>query len=160
MTLKKIFKNKVLSPLLAFLKQGMSPHKLSLTLALGLIFGVMPFLGISTSLLVLIAIILKLNIPAIQLVNYAAYVIQITLFVPFLKSGQFIFNGPELPFELSNVIGMLQTQFWGTLEAIWEINLLGVATWAIIAIPGGFGIYHFSRSFFTKQQQKLQLELV
>jgi len=137
----------------------MSPHKLSLTLALGIIFGIIPFMGISTYLLLLIAIVFRLNIPAIQLVNYVAYVAQITLFVPFLKSGQLIFNGPELPFDLSNVIGMLQTQFWVTIEAIWEINLLGVATWAIIAIPGGFGIYYLSRSFFSKQQQKLQLEL-
>ena len=137
----------------------MSPHKLALTLAIGFIFGIIPFMGISTYLLILIAIVLRLNIAAIQLVNYAAYIIQITLFVPFLKSGQFIFNGPELPFELSNVLSMLQAHFWETIEAIWEINLLGIATWAIIAIPGGFGIYYLSRPFFTKQQQKLQLEL-
>ncbi len=148
-----------MQPLLGFLSQGMSPHKLALTLAFGIVFGIIPFFGISTYLLIVIAIIFKLNIPAIQLVNYAAYVIQITLFVPFLKSGQYLFGGHELPFDISNIIEMLQEHFWKTIEAIWEINLMGIAMWAIIAIPGGLGIYYLSRPFFVKQQLKLQPKL-
>lgn len=137
----------------------MSPEKLALTLALGIIFGIMPFMGVTTYILALLAIILKLNIPAIQLVNYAMYILQITLFVPFLKSGQYVFGGPELPFELSNVISMLKNHFWSTLEALWQVNLLGVLMWVIVAIPVGIGIYYLSLPFFTKQQKKLVPQL-
>ncbi len=143
--------------MLGFLSQGMSPHKLSLTLAFGIVFGIIPFMGVSTYLLIVIAIIFKLNIPAIQLVNYAAYIIQITLFVPFLKSGQYLFGGHELPFDISNVIGMLQNHFWKTIEAIWEINLLGLLFWVIIAIPIGLIIYYSSLKLFRKQQRKMML---
>jgi len=138
----------------------MSPEKLSLTLALGITFGIMPFMGVSTYLLVILALILKLNIAALQIVNYAVYIIQITLFVPFLKFGQLIFNGPKLPFDLSNVPAMLQTKFWATLDAIWQVNFLGLLVWAIIIVPLGFAIYYASLPFFIKKQQKLAVEVV
>lgn len=158
--MKKYLKYKILDPLLGFLKQGMSPKKLALTLALGITFGIMPFMGVSTYLLIIIALIFKLNIAALQIVNYAVYVIQITLFVPFLKFGQFVFNGPKLPFDLSNVIGMLQTKFWVTLDAIWQVNALGLVVWAILIIPLGLAIYYASLPFFVKKQQKFALETV
>lgn len=141
------------------MQKGMSAEKLALTLALGICFGIMPFMGVTTYLLALIAIVLRLNIPAIQLVNYAMYFLQITLFVPFLKSGQYVFGGPELPFELSNVITMLKTQFWSTLEALWQVNLLGVLMWIIVSVPAGIGIYYLSLPFFTKQQKRLVPQL-
>ena len=145
--------------MLAFLKYGMSAKKLALTLALGISFGIMPFMGVSTYLLIVLALIFRLNIPAIQLVNYAMYIIQLVLFVPFLKTGQFIFNGPELPFELSNVISMLETKFWATLNTIWEINLLGIIVWIMVAIPLTYAIYRASFVFFNKQQQNPEPEL-
>jgi uncharacterized protein (DUF2062 family) len=56
----------------------MSAKKLSLTLTLGIVFGIMPFMGVTTYLLIVLAIILRLNIPALQLVNYAVTAIAFT----------------------------------------------------------------------------------
>ena len=149
----------MLHPMLTFLKKGMSAEKLSLTLALGICFGIMPFMGVTTYLLIPIALVLRLNIPAIQLVNYAVYFVQIVLFVPFLKIGQFLFHGPQLPFELTNIVSKFKNEFWNTLGAIWEVNLLGIVVWIIVSIPLAFLIYRLSLPFFARQQQKLELEL-
>jgi uncharacterized protein (DUF2062 family) len=135
----------------------MSPKKLSLTLALGVTIGIIPLLGINTFLLVIIALTFRLNQPATQIVNWAMYAFQLVLFVPFLKMGQYLFSGPELPFDLSNIVTLFETSFWDTFNAIWQINLLGVLFWVIIAVPLGLIIYYTSLQFFLKQQRKMKL---
>lgn len=135
----------------------MSPKKLALTLALGTTIGIIPLLGINTFLLIIVALLLKLNQPAAQIVNWAMYIFQLVLFVPFLKMGQYLFNGPKLPFELSNVVTLFETSFWDTFYAIWQINLLGLLFWLMVALPIGLLIYYSSLQFFMKQQRKMKL---
>jgi uncharacterized protein (DUF2062 family) len=153
--LKKYLRNKVLLPLLSILRQGMSVEKMSLTLALGISFGIMPFLGVSTYLLALLAFIFRLNIPAIQFVNYAVYVVQVVLFVPFLKLGQWIFYPNESGLQYNNILSQYQSDFVGTLKTFWHLSLGAIIVWAIIAIPMGLGIYYFSQPYLTKKKLKL-----
>jgi uncharacterized protein (DUF2062 family) len=61
--------NILIRPLIDLLRQGISPKKLALTIALGFWLGVTPVLGSTTILCTLAAVALRLNLPAIQLVN-------------------------------------------------------------------------------------------
>ena len=157
--MKKLINKKLLKPLLFFLKQGTSPRKLSLTLALGITIGIIPVLGINTFLLAILALVLRLNLPAVQVVNYAVYVFQIILFVPFLSLGNYLFNGANSPIELSNVLHLFEVKFWDTFYAIWQINLLGLLVWLIIAIPMAVGIYYLSLPYFIKKSKKMGLDM-
>lgn len=70
-----------------WLLQGISPERLAVTLALGFVLGCIPVLGIPTALCALLAIALRLNLPAIQAANYAAMPFQVALIVPFARMG-------------------------------------------------------------------------
>lgn len=70
-----------------WLRQGMSPQRLALTIALGFAIGCIPVIGIPTVLCAAIAVMLRLNLPAIQAANYAAMPLQILLIVPFIRLG-------------------------------------------------------------------------
>lgn len=70
-----------------FLRQGMSPRRLALTLALGFAVGCIPVVGLPTALCGVIALLFRLNQPAIQAANYLAMPFQVVLFVPFLRVG-------------------------------------------------------------------------
>ena len=61
-----------MDPILELLRQGVTPEKIALSLAFGLGLGIFPVLGVSTILCTVAAIVLRLNLPAIQLVNYLA----------------------------------------------------------------------------------------
>eukprot|EP01034_Spumella_vulgaris_P003768 gene3768-4823_t len=63
----------VLGPVLAQLRQGITPEKIALTAALGAVIAVFPILGSTTVLCGLVAWGLRLNQPIIQLVNYLCY---------------------------------------------------------------------------------------
>ena len=87
---------KLVWPLLDLLRQGVSPGKIALSLALGVALGVFPVLGSTTTLCALAAFALQLNLPAIQIVNYFVYPLQIALLIPFFRLGEKLFRAPRL----------------------------------------------------------------
>ena len=82
------FKDKIVLSFYKLLKQGLSPVKLALVIALGMTLSVFPVLGTTTLICTLVALLFHLNLPAIQFSNYAAFPLPIILFFPFLKLGK------------------------------------------------------------------------
>jgi len=70
-----------------WLRQGISPRRLALTLALGFAIGCIPVVGLPTLVCAAVALALGLNVPAIQAANYVAMPLQLALIVPFVKLG-------------------------------------------------------------------------
>src|SRR5271169_2441589 len=70
-----------------WLRQGISPRRLALTLALGFAVGCIPVLGIPTVICAALALALRLNLPAIQAANYLVMPLQLALIVPFVRLG-------------------------------------------------------------------------
>jgi len=83
----------------SWLRKGISPRRLALTLALGFAIGCIPVVGVPTVLCAALALALRLNLPAIQAANYAAMPLQLLLIVPFVRMGGWLFQpGPRLAF--------------------------------------------------------------
>ena len=74
-----------------WLRQGISPRRLALTLALGFAIGCIPVVGLPTLLCALLALVLRLNLPAIQAANYAVMPLQLVLIAPFVRMGEQLF---------------------------------------------------------------------
>ncbi len=78
-----------------WLRQGISPRRLALTIALGFAIGCIPVVGVPTVLCAALALLLGLNQPAIQAANYAAMPLQLVLIIPFMRLGKWMFGfGP------------------------------------------------------------------
>jgi uncharacterized protein (DUF2062 family) len=56
--------------MIGFLKQGITPRDLSLAVALGIMLGTFPVIGSTTLLCIAASVVLRLNLPAIQSVNW------------------------------------------------------------------------------------------
>jgi uncharacterized protein (DUF2062 family) len=82
---------RIKSSMILWLRQGISPRRLALTLALGFAIGCIPLVGIPTVLCFAVAFGLRLNLPAIQAANYAAMPFQLALIVPFVRLGGRLF---------------------------------------------------------------------
>jgi uncharacterized protein (DUF2062 family) len=74
-----------------WLRQGVSPQRLALTLALGFAIGCIPVLGVTTALCIVVALGLRLNFPAIQAANWVAAPLQVVLILPFVRLGGRLF---------------------------------------------------------------------
>jgi uncharacterized protein (DUF2062 family) len=71
-----------------WMRQGISPQRLALTLSLGFAIGCIPVVGIPTLVCSALAVALQLNLPVIQAANYAAMPLQLLLIVPFVHLGE------------------------------------------------------------------------
>ncbi len=131
----RYLRNKVIDPLLGFLKQGASPSKLALTVSFGIILGIFPILGTTTALCIATAVIFKLNHGAIQVANYAVYPIQLILVIPFLQGGAFFTAHGSLAYDLEQLTEMFSTDLWNTVSELGSILLFAVLVWFFASIP-------------------------
>ena len=87
---------RVVAPIVRQFRQSVTPEQIALTIALGLAIGVFPILGATTILCAIAAVVLRLNQPIIQLVNYVAYPAQLVTLIPFYRAGESLFSRPHL----------------------------------------------------------------
>ena len=131
-------------PLLRLLRQGLSPEKLALSVAAGIALGVFPVLGTTTLLCALAAILFRLNVPAMQLVNYLVFSLQLALLIPFIRLGEFLYGADPVPLTLGQIQNLLRHDP-GQAIAILAGSLLHATTaWFLIA---PFAIYAMYRLF-------------
>ena len=124
---------KLFRPLLELLRQGVTPEKLSLSIALGAVFGMLPAIGWNTALCAVIALIWRLNLPAIQMVNYFVYPLQIALLIPFFRLGEKLFRAPHLPISMPQIYEMVRTDLGGAILLLWTTTWHALVVWALIA---------------------------
>jgi uncharacterized protein (DUF2062 family) len=111
-----------------WLRQGISPRRLALTLALGFAIGCIPVVGIPTVLCAGLALLLKLNLPAIQAANYVVMPLQVALIVPFVRLGGWLFRSGS-----SRAVPSGPLLHMPPLELVLHVG--GLAGQAVIALP-------------------------
>lgn len=112
----------------------MSPRKATLMVVLGIVIGIMPVIWGATVLCALLAFRFGLNQPGIQAVNYLAYPIQITLFIPFYRLGAWLFPwGPTL--TAKHLLTDFKQTAIANSAAFIPATLKAIGAWLIVAPP-------------------------
>ena len=128
------FHQRIAQPIVELLRQGVTPEKLALSLALGVALGIFPVLGTTTALCALAALMLRLNLPAIQIVNYFVYPLQIALLIPFFTLGEKLFGAPHLPLSAAQISGMIHASFWSATRFLWTTVWHAAIAWCLLAL--------------------------
>ena len=136
-----MIRRKIIQPFLELLRQGISPEKLALTIALGLMLGVIPVLGSTTLLCALAAASLRLNLPAIQLVNGLAWPLQLALYIPFLRAGAWLFGDYRMRVTLAEVVGLIRADVWHAITTLWTVTMHALVVWLLAACAGTAILY-------------------
>jgi uncharacterized protein (DUF2062 family) len=108
--------------------QCLSGDSIAILLAVGLVLGIFPVYGCPTVLCLLVALVFRLNAPALHLVNQLSSPLQLTLLIPFARLGERILR------SRGAVPG-------GMLSRFGEFTLQAVAGWLCIAAPLGILLY-------------------
>lgn len=136
-----LLRRRLLDPILGLLKQGLAPRELALCLALGTGIGLFPVLGVSTPLLALIALVQRLNLAAIQLVNYLIYPLQLLLIIPFVRLGEAITGAPRQPLTIEAGLALMAQGVWHAVVTLWDAIIHAALGWAIIVPLGIYALY-------------------
>jgi uncharacterized protein (DUF2062 family) len=136
-----LWRRKVVGPLIELLQQGLSAEKIALTIALGVMLGVTPVLGSTAALCTVAAIALKLNLPAIQLVNWLVYPLQLALLVPQLKLGAWLFHRPLAEITVGHIFALIRSDVGGAIAALWMATVHALVAWLAVGSVGAALIY-------------------
>lgn len=128
---------------------------MSISLALGITVGLIPFYGVTTILVGIIAVSLRLNFIAMQIAHYIVHPIQIALIIPFFRLGSTVMNGSDVSFTVKQYLHSFKVDFWGALKELWMVNLSAIAVWLIISIPLSFLLYFLLRRLIKKYLVRL-----
>ena len=126
-------KKRLIDPLLALLRQGLSPQDLALCVALGIGIGLFPILGVSTPALTVLALTLRLNLAAIQLVSYAISPIQLALIIPFMRLGEHVLGSAPQPMTISAAMELLTQGVLYAIVTLWDAIIHATLGWLLVA---------------------------
>jgi uncharacterized protein (DUF2062 family) len=135
MKLKNAIFRRLIHPLRALLKQGMSADRLALCVAIGVVVGNIPILGVSTILCTVIALSFRLNLPAIQLVHAAMAPTQILLIIPYVRLGEWITHAPAETLSVQAGMDLIAQGAVHAVSVLWTAILHAGLAWALTA-PG------------------------
>ena len=145
------FRRRVATPLLALLRQGLAPEALALTVALGVAAGLVPFLGAITTVAGVLALRLRLNMAAIQLISHLMTPLQLLLLVPLLRQGaRLLGNAQEQNLSLTQVRHLFAADWRAALHLLWRAELGAVLLWLLASVPLVAVLYFALRPLFRR----------
>ena len=155
MTQTNIFQRYLIDPLKKILKQGLTPSSLSWSISFGFMIGTVPILGVSALICLLVGQLLKLNHAAMQIALWIAYPIQLILFLPLIRLGEFLFRSEQLPLDPAILFTMIKQDFFGSIQTLWTSIWHASIAWTLIAIPIIFMLqkilYFFIQRYYDRQ---------
>lgn len=115
--------------LAAFSLKGVAPETMALSIAVAVVLGVFPVYGCPTLLCAAAALLLRLNLPAMQLVNLLTSPLQLALLGPFGRLGGRLVHVPAAAVAHPN-LGQIAAGLGAALAH-------AVAGWCMVAAPLG-----------------------
>jgi uncharacterized protein (DUF2062 family) len=135
------FQRRLVRPVIELLRQGVTPEKIALSLVFGITLGCFPVLGSTTLLCAIAALAFRLNLPAIQIVNYFVYPLQIALLIPFFRLGEKLFGAQHLPLSVPQIYAMIHASMTGAIRALWTTTWHAIVVWSLLAPIAGVILY-------------------
>src|SRR3984885_10790660 len=147
---------RILEPLLALLRQGISPDRLALCVAIGVVVGNIPILGVSTILCVGIALAFRLNLAAIQIVQAAMAPTQLLLIIPFVRLGEWILRVPPEPVSIKQGLALLAQSAAHAIAVLWNGILHAGLAWVLVAPLAVYSIYKLLSPVFVRAAAQIK----
>jgi uncharacterized protein (DUF2062 family) len=152
--MREFLQKRLVTPLLALLRQGVTPRELALSVALGTALGLIPVLGVSTALCALAALLLRLNMPAIQVVNYLLAPLQLILIIPLLRFGELLLGAPRFPVTLESAVELLGADALNAIQVLATAIAHATLGWLVLAPLLAVALYRGLEPVFRHLRQE------
>ena len=114
------------------MRGGVSPRRIAWSLALGMVIGINPSVGLTTLLVILLASIFGLNQLASQIGTHVVAPLHLLLFIPFIQIGVYLFHTHRLPLTRRQ-IEHLSHHPLRLFRDIWQWEWHALIIWGIAA---------------------------
>lgn len=124
---------RILRPLLRVCRRGVTPKELAWSLAIAIVVGVNPFLGMTTVSMLLLAWLFRLNHVATQIGIHVVAPLQWLLFLPFIHAGIVLFRARRLPLSKAAILHMSHRHPLQLVHLLWQWEWHALVIWAMFA---------------------------
>jgi uncharacterized protein (DUF2062 family) len=132
-SIREWVRRQVLRPLLRMLRGGVTPRRLAWSLALGMVVGINPSVGLTTLLVVLLAWAFGLSKIASLIGTHVVSPLHLLLFIPFIEIGVYLFHTRRLPMDRKQLEHLSHNPL-RLLHNIWQWEWHALIIWAVIAV--------------------------
>ncbi len=129
---REFLRCRILRPVLRLLRGGVTPRRMAWSLALGMVVGINPSVGVTTVLVILIAWAFGLNKVASQIGSHVVSPLHLLLFLPFIEAGVYLFHTRHLPLD-RHQIEHLSHHPLRLFHAIWQWEWHALVVWGVFA---------------------------
>ena len=130
--IREWFRCHVLRPLLRALRGGVTPRRLAWSLALGMVVGINPSVGLTTLIVVLVAWMFGLSKLASLIGTHVVAPLHLLLFIPFIELGVYLFRTRKLPMDRKQ-LERLSHHPLRLLHEIWQWEWHALIVWGALA---------------------------
>lgn len=149
---------RVMRPIVNQLTQGVSPHKITLTLALGATLGVFPIFGITSLLCLLLGAPLKLNQVILQSANWMVTWVHPLLLIFFVRLGETLMGAEPMVFVPNELVAAFKASPEAFMKRFGMTGLHGILGWFLVA-PLIFGTaWILMKCFLQRIIHRTQME--
>jgi uncharacterized protein (DUF2062 family) len=141
---------RVLQPVRGLLTLGMTPKRLALCVAIGIVVGNVPILGVSTLLCAGIALVFGLNLPAIQLAQWAMAPTQLLLIIPFVRLGEWLLHAPRQAVSIEEGTALIRQGVGRAVVVLWDAIVHAGFAWIVVAPFATYAIYRLLIPIFRR----------
>jgi uncharacterized protein (DUF2062 family) len=131
-SVRELIRCRILGPLLCQLRGGVTPRRLAWSLALGVVVGINPTVGLTTLAVVVLAWVFGLNHIASQIGSYAVAPLHLLMFLPFIEVGVYLFHTRRLPLNRKQ-LEHLSHHPWLLFHEIWRWEWHALVVWGLVA---------------------------
>ncbi|MBM4212885.1 MAG: DUF2062 domain-containing protein [Gammaproteobacteria bacterium] len=146
----------LVDPILALLQQGLAPRQLALCLALGAGIGMFPVLGVSTPVLTLLALWLRLNLAAIQLVSWLIGPLQLAMIIPFMRFGEWLVGADAQPLTIEAGMQIIAQGVLQAIVTLWDAIVHASIGWMLIGPAAIYVLYRLLIPVLERALQRLK----
>jgi len=147
-------KDKTITPIISYFKQGLDPKKLSHSVASGIIIGSIPVIGVSSVMATFVGLRCRLFTALIILITYLIYPLQVLLILPFMKLGGLMMGKNVGAINVSAIFSKLFKHPISSLPEFGTLILGGILAWAIASIGVYIGIYYLTIFLLKKDKHR------
>jgi hypothetical protein len=112
-------------------------------------------LGVSTPLLAVIALLWRLNLAAIQLVNYLIYPLQLLLIIPFVRIGETMTGAAPQPLTITAGLELMSQGVWHAVVTLWDAIVHATLGWVLLGPAGIYVLYRLLEPMLRRAAQRL-----
>lgn len=149
------WQRQVRDPIVALFTQGITPDKVSLTLAVGTACSLFPFLGFTSLLNLAVGLRLRMNQPLLQTLNQLIGPVHLVMIVVYVRLGEWIWRAQEDRFTIAEMLRVFREASLG--EFLHRFGWAGVhafTAWALTTPLLTAALYYLLRPMLHRLASK------